>query len=83
VSLFLQQLYARPRPNGFSYKKDYVIMITSFLNPEGHQNPFSGSKVTAILLKGGFGLLVELQRGGSALQPAQQACFAFKVDRTC
>ena len=32
-------------------------MIKSFLNPEGHQ------KVTAILLKGGFGLLVELQRG--------------------
>ena len=27
-------------------------MIKNFLNPEGHQNPFSGSKVTAILLKG-------------------------------
>ena len=27
-------------------------MIQSFLNPEGHQNPISGSKVTAILLKG-------------------------------
>ena len=27
-------------------------MIEDFLNPEGHQNPFSGSKVTAILLKG-------------------------------
>ena len=38
-------------------------MIKSFLNPEGHQNSFSGSKVMAILLKGGFGLLVELQRG--------------------
>ena len=37
-------------------------MIKSFLDPEGHQNPFSGSKFTAILLKGGFGLLVELQR---------------------
>ena len=27
-------------------------MIKTFLNPEGHQNPISGSKVTAILLKG-------------------------------
>ena len=35
-----------------SYKIDYVITIKNFLNPEGHQNPFSGSKVTAILLKG-------------------------------
>ena len=27
-------------------------MIKNFLNPEGHQNPYSGSKVMAILLKG-------------------------------
>ena len=27
-------------------------MIKTFLNPEGHQNPINGSKVTAILLKG-------------------------------
>ena len=27
-------------------------MIKKFLNPEGHQNPFSGSKITAILLTG-------------------------------
>ena len=27
-------------------------MIKNFLNPEGHQNPISGSKVMAILLKG-------------------------------
>ena len=27
-------------------------MIKNFLNSKGHQNPFSGSKVTAILLKG-------------------------------
>jgi hypothetical protein len=26
-------------------------MIKNFLNPKGHQTPFSGSKVTAILLK--------------------------------
>ena len=27
-------------------------MIKTFLNPEGHQNRITGSKVTAILLKG-------------------------------
>ena len=42
----------RVRDNTSSYKKDYVIVIKNFLNPEGHQNPISGSKVTAILLKG-------------------------------
>ena len=35
-----------------SYKIDYAIRIKTFLNPEGHQNRFTGSKVTAILLKG-------------------------------
>ena len=49
-----------------SYKIDYFIVIKNFLNPEGHQNPISGSKVTAILLKGGFCLLGELHREGSA-----------------
>ena len=44
-----------------NYKIDYVVVIKNF--PEGHQNPISGSKVTAILLKGGFCLLVELQWG--------------------
>ena len=43
-----------------------VIVIKKFLNPEGNQNPISGSKVTAISLKGGFRLLVELHREGSA-----------------
>ena len=35
-----------------SYKIHYVIVIKTFLNPKGHQNPICGSKVTAILLKG-------------------------------
>ena len=35
-----------------NYKIDYVIVVKNFLNPEGHQNVISGSKVTAILLKG-------------------------------
>ena len=36
----------------FSYKINHVIVIKNFLNPEGHKNPISGSKVPAILLKG-------------------------------
>ena len=35
-----------------SYKIDYVIVIKNFLNPKDHQNPITGSKVLAILLKG-------------------------------
>ena len=38
-------------------------MVKTFLNPEGHQNHISGSKVTTILLKGEICLLVQLQRG--------------------
>ena len=37
-------------------------MIKTFINPKGHLNPFSGSKVTAILLKG-----LILPMGGVAL----------------
>ena len=52
-------------------------MIKSFLNPEGHQNPISGSKVTAILLKGWIWPIGEASAGeGLRLQPAQQACFS-------
>ena len=39
------------RASTSSYKKDYFIGIKTFLNPEGHQNRITGSKVTAILLK--------------------------------
>ena len=59
-----------------SYKIDYVIVIKNFLNPKGHQNRISGSKDTAILLKG-----LILRIGGASageglrLQPVQQACF--------
>ena len=49
----LRRLHAKTvRDRCSSYKIDYVIVIKNFLNPEGHQNPISGSKVTAILLKG-------------------------------
>ena len=39
------------RDSTSSYKIDYVIVIKNSRNPKGHQNPISGSKVTAILLK--------------------------------
>ena len=33
------------------YKIDNVLEIQNFLNPEGHQNRITGSKVTTILVK--------------------------------
>ena len=42
------------RDSSSFYQIHYVILIKNFLCPEGHQNPISGSKVTAILLKGLF-----------------------------
>ena len=47
-------------------KKDYVAIFMEILNPEGHQNCITGSKVRAILLNGGFCPLEELHREGSA-----------------
>ena len=44
----LQQLYGAASS---SYKIDHVIVIKNMLNPEGHQNPISGAKVTVFLLK--------------------------------
>ena len=46
-------------------------MIKNFLNPEGHQNPISGSKVTAILLKRWI-----LPIGGAREGSAPAACAA-------
>ena len=52
-------------------------MIKTFLNPEGHQNPISGSKVTAFLLKGRILPIGGASAGeGLRLQPAQQACLS-------
>ena len=44
-----------------SYKIDYIIGIKTFLNPKGHQNRITGTKVTAILLMGWI-----LPNGGSS-----------------
>ena len=64
------------RDRCFGYKIDCVIVIKNFLNPEGHQNPITGSKVTAILLKGWILPIGGASaREGLRLQPAQQACY--------
>ena len=57
VSLFLPQLYGAATPERFEIalpvkKIDHVIVIRNSLNPDGHENPISGSKVKAILPKG-------------------------------
>ena len=54
-------------------------MIKDFLNPEGHQNPISGSKVTAILLKGWILPLGGASSGGGSA-PAAGAAGLFKVE---
>ena len=49
-------------------------MIKNFLNPEAHQNPINGSKVTAILLKGWISPIGGASAGdGVRLPLAQQA----------
>ena len=59
-----------------SYKKDYAIVIKNFLN----QNPITGSKVTAILLKGWIWPNGGASAGeGLRLQPAQQACLTITL----
>ena len=59
-----------------SYKIDYATVIKNFLNPEGHENPISGSIVTAILLKGSIWPIGEASsREGLCLQPSQQAFY--------
>ena len=53
VPTALQRRHAQTvRVSTSSYKINYVIMIKSFLNPEGHQNPCSGSKVPANFTEG-------------------------------
>ena len=53
VSLSLRQIYGAVTPTQLEITlpvKKYMNVIKNFPNPEGHQNPISGSKVTAILL---------------------------------
>ena len=61
-----ENIFMAPANGAFSHKIDYVTIFKDILNPEGHPNRITGSKVTAILLNGGFCPLVELHREGSA-----------------
>ena len=54
------------RDGAFSHKIDYDNFFLIILNFEGHLNRFIRSKVTAILVNGGFYLVVELHWEGSA-----------------
>ena len=67
----LQRRHARTvRDSSSSYKIDHVRVILNFLNPEGQQNRISGSKVTAILLKGW-----SFSGGGSAINGVTPSSF--------
>ena len=44
-----------------SYKIDYIIMIKNFLNPEGYQNPFSGSWSSSSVQSPLFQLVLMIQ----------------------
>ena len=55
------------------------FFFLEILNPEGHPNCFTGSKVTAILLNGWILPISGASAvKGLRLQPVQQACFCLK-----
>ena len=54
-------------------------MTKTFLNPEGHLNPFSGSKVTAILLKGLIWPIGGVASGRSAPAACAAGLFVYMV----
>ena len=64
----------------FSHKIDYVTIFREILNPEGHTNRITGSKVTAIFLNGLILPIGGVSAGkGLHLQPVQQACLCLCV----
>ena len=58
-----------------SHKTNYIDIFSEILNLEGHLNRCIGSKVTGILLNGWNLPTGGVASEGSALQPAQPACF--------
>ena len=64
-----------------SHKIHYVTIFKEMLNPKGHPNRSAGSKVTAILLNGGFFPLVELHWEGSAPRACAAGLFWY-IDNT-
>ena len=59
MSLFFPQLYGVATPkqlkidSSSGYTIEYITVVKNFIYPEGHQNCITGSKCTAILLRGG------------------------------
>ena len=58
-------------------------LLRRFLIPKGHPNHITGSKVTAILLNGGFCPLVELHREGSAPTACAAGLFSYSTWEVC
>ena len=53
MKISLRRRHARAVADGaFSNKIDYVTIFKEILNPEGHPNRITSSKVTTILLNG-------------------------------
>ena len=67
------------RDRSSNNKIKYVTGIKNVLNPKGHQNPISGSKGTAILLKGWIGPIggVASGRVGACSLQSRLVCGAF------
>ena len=57
----------------FSHKIDYVTIFWEILNPEGHPNRITGSKVFSEWVDFAYWWSFS-DEGGLRLQPAQQAC---------
>ena len=76
MKISLRRRHAQSFTNGASnHETNYIDIFSEILNPEGHQNRISVSKVTAILLKGWILPIGGASSGeGLRLQPAQQAC---------
>ena len=62
----------------FSHKIDTKKNLVENLNLEGHLNCITGSKVTAILMKGWILPIGGVASGRVCAQPAKQACFQLK-----
>ena len=80
VSIFpstaLRRLRAQTvRDSSSSYKIDYVIVIQNFLKSRRASKSHQWFKIPVISLKGGFCLLVELHRGGSAPAACAEGLF--------
>ena len=67
----------------FSHKIDYVTIFKEILNPKGHPNCITVSKVTAVLLNGGFCPLVDHNREGSAPAACAADLFHFFCPIVC